>query len=148
MFYLTGTYDATVNYYNFVSYERDSEYALVEKWDWYNSSFFFFMVFGCIWGIFFFYHLLEFNISSMVVSWYFTRDRSCRGLRGSFGQSMKFGILSLGTIVFSSFVTTWVVFIRFIFEYIVKRVETANQVAQNKVVKTCICCVRCCLSCL
>lgn len=106
------------------------------------------LVFGAIWGVFFFYNMLEFNISMMVVQWYFNRQRTFKSLKGSTKRSMIAGMKQMGTIVVTSFITSLVVFIRFIFEYILKRMERANKIGESKIVKATIWFMRCCLKCL
>ncbi|CAL6105719.1 Plasma-membrane_choline transporter and transmembrane domain-containing protein [Hexamita inflata] len=148
MFYLTGTYDASMNAYNFETKTRDAEGLVVYTWDYWGSTKFAVLVFGCIWGAFFFYALLEFNISMMVVQWYFNRERTRKSLKGSMKRSVLYGLKSLGTLAVTSFITSFFFFIRLVFEYVLKRMERANKVGNSKVVKAAIWVTRCCLACI
>ncbi|CAL5979328.1 Plasma-membrane_choline transporter and transmembrane domain-containing protein [Hexamita inflata] len=148
MFYLTGTYDASMNAYNFETKTRDAEGLVVYTWDYWGSTKFAVLVFGCIWGAFFFYALLEFNISMMVVQWYFNRERTRKSLKGSMKRSVLYGFKSLGTLAVTSFITSFFFFIRLVFEYVLKRMERANKVGNSKVVKAAIWVTRCCLACI
>jgi hypothetical protein len=65
--YLTGTYDSSINAFSFETVSRDTEFQVVRQWNYVSSTYFFVLVFGAIWGVFFFYNMLEFNISMMVV---------------------------------------------------------------------------------
>lgn len=73
MMYLTGSYDASTNMYNFESVSRDSNMQVIREWDYVFSSYFAVLVFAAIWGVFFFYNMLEYCISAMVAQWYFNR---------------------------------------------------------------------------
>ncbi|CAL6044999.1 Plasma-membrane_choline transporter and transmembrane domain-containing protein [Hexamita inflata] len=148
MFYLTGTYDASMNAYNFESKARDASGLVVYTWDYWGSTKFAVLVFGCIWGAFFFYALLEFNISMMVVQWYFNRERTRKSLKGSMKRSVLYGFKSLGTLAVTSFISSFFFFIRLVFEYVLKRMERANKVGNSKVVKAAIWVTRCCLACI
>jgi len=55
--------------------------------------------------------------------WYFTLEKSKNNLKGIFGKAVKCTFKALGTIFVTSFITSLVVFIRMLFEYIIKRVE-------------------------
>ncbi|CAL5995863.1 Plasma-membrane_choline transporter and transmembrane domain-containing protein [Hexamita inflata] len=145
MFYLTGSYDATVNAYNFETKVRGADGLVIYTTDHWSATKFAVLVFGCIWGTFFFYSLLEFNISMMVVQWYFNRERTKKSLRGSMKKSILYGFKSLGTLTVTSFITSWFFFIRIILEYVLKRMNT---VGSSKVVKAAVWFTRCCLSCI
>lgn len=107
------------------------------------------MVFGVIWGVFFFYSVLEYNISHIVVQWYFNRERDKKGsMKGSMGRSVVGGIKHMGTLCVTSFITSLFVFIRFVFEYVVKRLEQANKIGNSKAIKAAIWFGRCCLACI
>lgn len=107
------------------------------------------MVFGCIWGVMFFYAMLEYNISHIVVQWYFNRDRDKKGsMKGCLCKSAIGGIKHMGTLCVTSFITSLVIFIRFVFEYIVKRMEQANKIGNSKAIKAAIWFARCCLACI
>lgn len=54
----------------------------------------------------------------------------------------------MGTIIVTSFITSVVVFIRFLFEYVLKRLERANKIGNSKILKASIWFGRCCLRCL
>ncbi|CAL6105721.1 Plasma-membrane_choline transporter and transmembrane domain-containing protein [Hexamita inflata] len=148
MFYLTGTYDASMNAYNFESKVRGADGIVVATWDYWATTKFAVLVFGCIWGAFFFYALLEFNISMIIVQWYFNRQRTRKSLKGCLKRSMIYGLKSLGTLAVTSFISSFFFFIRLVFEYVLKRMERANKVGNSKVVKAAIWVTRCCLACI
>lgn len=66
LMYLTGSYDSSTNLFNFYKYSRDSNFNLIKTWDYMYSSYFASLVFAAIWGVFFFYNMLEYIISAMV----------------------------------------------------------------------------------
>ena len=63
--------------------------------------------------------MIEFLISSMVAQYYFAKNKK----QHVFGFAVRSAIKSIGTICASSFITSFVVWIRFVFEYIWRRVN-------------------------
>lgn len=71
----------------------------------------------------FIYELNEYFISAVVAKWYFTLERTKKNLKGTFSNAVKYTIKSLGTIFVTSFITSLILFIRIVMEYVMKRVE-------------------------
>lgn len=145
---ISGNYDATTNSFDFVDISRDDKYYITRKWNYVTSTEFVFFVFAAIWGVFLCYCLLEYLISAMVVQWYFTRDRTRGGLSGTFRRAVKMTVKAFGTICVTSFITSLIVIIRFIFEFILKRAENSNKIGKSRTVKVAAWFTRCCLKCI
>lgn len=62
-----------------------------------------------------------------------------------YGKSIKYTFKAFGTICVTSFITTLVVFIRFVFEYVLKRLQQSSKVTNSKALKIGTCVIRCLL---
>lgn len=94
-------------------------------------------------NIFYFYAIVEYLISAMVAQYYFAKDKTLKK-NSYFKNAFKFSIKSQGTLIFSSCIVAIVVWVRFIFEYIYKRLEQ-NGVTKTNTVKWIACIIRCAL---
>jgi len=63
--------------------------------------------------------------------------------------AMKFCFKSLGTVALASFIVSFVVWVRWLFNFIMNRVRASKEeVRENKVIKAISCYINCCLKCL
>jgi choline transporter-like protein 2/4/5 len=109
-----------------------------------------YLLFGLLWGLFFFICLQQFMIAALVCMWYFTgqgADMSDQPGSVSVLRAFKWGIWNhCGSIAFGSFLIALITFIRIVFEYLAKQAETANK--ENPVFKVVVCYIRYILWCL
>lgn len=145
LMYLSGAYDSSTNTYNFETITRDASFLLITTTNYYQILWYIVLVFGVIWGATFLYGMLEYTITAVIVIWYFNRDKTRKGMKGSLKKACNHGMKSMGTIAVTSFITALVILIRFIFEYVLKRLERANKLGDSKVVKAAIVFTRYCL---
>ena len=107
------------------------------------------------WSVFFFFWICAFLMAATqyilivaVVSWYFTENENTRG---NFSICRGYWWLiryNMGSILFGSFILAVVWFIRTIFEYIYKKIKSANgDRPLPRVVEWLVTCLRCCLDC-
>jgi choline transporter-like protein 2/4/5 len=108
------------------------------------------MIFGYFWIMAFLLSCNEFVIVVSAASWYFSNKEipDSDGIPGD-SEVMKgfiwipryhFGSLALGSLMIA---IVWI--IRFIFEYVAKKIDDAS--GGNKFTKCLLCCIRCCLDC-
>lgn len=148
LFYLGGEYDEQLNQFDFVKIGYDADNYITKTPDYLNLGLFIFMVFGVIWGLYFIYAWMEFTISHIVVQWYFHPSRDKHRFGDAACNAFKAFIKSFGTILFASFITSLVVIIRWLFEYIMRRVKQTPGLKNNKAVMAIHACGAYCLRCL
>ncbi|KAH0573936.1 Plasma-membrane choline transporter and transmembrane domain-containing protein [Spironucleus salmonicida] len=144
MYYLSGNYDARGHMFNFtIITEIDGVQTTVQNGC--TTALFALYVFMVIWGSFFIHSCLQYMISFHVAYWYFSDKRRTKGV---FKQSILCVIKNMGTLLVASFITSLVVFIRMILEYVLRRLELSNKIANSKIIKAAFQVARCCLKCL
>ena len=108
------------------------------------------MIFGYFWIIAFILSCNEFVIVCAAASWYFS-DKTIEDSDGIPGDAdvwkgffwiprYHFGSIALGSLLIA---VVWM--IRFIFEYVAKKVQDAS--GNNAFTRGLLCCIRCCLDC-
>lgn len=116
------------------------------KWDNTTHNLWYYQLFSLFWIIAFIIAVLQFVIAATAAQWYFssTNDESGSGsLCKSFFWSIRY---HLGSLAFGSLILAIVMFIRFIFEYMRKKVMKGG--ASNKLTKCLLSCASCCLRCI
>ncbi|CAL5995216.1 Plasma-membrane_choline transporter and transmembrane domain-containing protein [Hexamita inflata] len=133
-----GSFDVKYNSFSFVTItENPVTHIITRSTDSLSLFWFVLIIFAVIWGVFFIYSVLEYLLSSMVTQWYFQMEQQRRTFiqKRLFRNAFKMMFKSIGTLVFSSCITSIVVWFRFIFEYVNKRMnKNPNKSTANKVV--------------
>ncbi|CAL5995220.1 Plasma-membrane_choline transporter and transmembrane domain-containing protein [Hexamita inflata] len=130
-----GKFDVKYNEFNFYIQSVDpTTHLITQDIDYLNLFFFLVIVFAIFWGVFFFYSVLEFILSSMITQWYFSTDPK-RKTKGFLRNALRMLCKQVGTLVFSSCITAIVVWIRWFFEYVYKRIMHNEKMKNNKTVK-------------
>ncbi|KAH0569878.1 Plasma-membrane choline transporter [Spironucleus salmonicida] len=145
-YYISGNYDALTNSFSFIKMV-DTDGLIIPETQYLQVFYFVSMIFTIIWGFFIIYCSFEYIVSACVVQWYFTEDKSAR-IPKLFSNALKCYFKSFGTVLVTSFITAFVVLLRWCFEYIVKRMEASNKLAQSKIIQAAVWFTRCCLRCL
>jgi len=107
------------------------------------------MIFGYFWIMAFILACNEFVIIVSAATWYFS-DKTIPDDDGIAGDAevykgFKWIFVHFGSLAIGSLLVAIVWMIRFVFEYVSKKMEKAS--GDNKAVKAMICCIRCCLDC-
>lgn len=113
--------------------------VFTERTDWLSLALFLTVVFAVLWGVFFIYACLEYTLSSMVTQWYFADEP--RRPKHFFCRGMKMMLRSAGTLVFTSCIVAIIVWIRFVFSYVYKRINKTG-IKNTKVVKIVACIIK------
>ncbi|KAH0572431.1 Plasma-membrane choline transporter and transmembrane domain-containing protein [Spironucleus salmonicida] len=144
LYYLSGSYDARGHMFSFTDIKDiGGVHTPVQNGG--TTTVFAIYVFMTIWGSFFIYSCLEYIISFHVAHWYFSDKKRQRGI---FGQSILCVTKNMGTLLVTSFITSLVVFARMVLEYVLRRLELSNKLANSKIIKATVHVARCCLKCL
>lgn len=151
LFFATGRYDEKHNTYRFSEYVYDDAGMVVgvrtNPLQW---TYFAVLVFAALWGAFFIWHCLSYLVSSVISQWYFTEDGSrgpgftarAKPVRKAWGFLVK----NTGTVAATSFIVSIVVYVRWVFEFMLRRMQKTAQ--SNALTRCLVCYVRCCLKCL
>lgn len=115
-------------------------------WSKQTQYIFLYHLFGGLWVNAFLIGCFQFIIAAACCTWYFSFTSDTTG-SGSVMAGIKWILIyHMGSIAFGSFIIALVQFIRIIFEYYRKQMESANK--ENKVVKCLLCCTSYLLACL
>jgi len=103
-------------------------------------------VFGLFWSWWLLIALLQCTIAGAIGSWYWTMDKSSRGLpqyaiAKSFGRAIRY---HLGTLALGSLILAVLSLARAVLAYASHQAEKAPN---NKILKVCLACLQCCLAC-
>lgn len=147
IYYSTGDYNALYNQFNFYHFkysEADPRIVVSYTTDWLGWCTFFYLVFAVIWGSVFLFHCMYYVISSMVAQWYFVDERTRKhGFNCKvrpFTNAFRFLFKSTGTVCATSFVVAVIIFIRVLFEFLMKRMKALN--GASKIVRCITCYIR------
>ena len=115
-------------------------------WSKQTQYIFLYHLFGGLWVNAFLIGCFQFIIAAACCTWYFSFTSDTTG-SGSVMVGIKWILIyHMGSIAFGSFIIALVQFIRIIFEYYRKQIESANK--ENKIVKCLLCCTSYLLACL
>eukprot|EP00826_Nyctotherus_ovalis_P013994 TRINITY_DN1385_c0_g1_i1.p1 TRINITY_DN1385_c0_g1~~TRINITY_DN1385_c0_g1_i1.p1 ORF type:complete len:477 (-),score=108.79 TRINITY_DN1385_c0_g1_i1:582-1952(-) len=116
------------------------------EWDSTTNNLWYYQLVALVWIIAFFISVLQFVIAATAAQWYFSSNSDQSG-SGSLCKSLYWAVrYHLGSLGFGSLILTIVVFVRFIFEYMKKKVEKGGP--SNKFTKCLLSCASCCLKCI
>ena len=123
----------------------DSPFPSVE-WNSTTHNLWYYQLFSLFWIIAFIIAVLQFIVAATAAQWYFSSNNDERGsgsLCKSFFWSLRYHI---GSLAFGSLILAIVMFVRFIFEYMRKKVMKGG--AGNKFTRCLLSCASCCLKCI
>ena len=116
------------------------------EWDDTTTNLWYYQLLALFWIIAFFISVLQFIIAATAAQWYFSHSNDQSGT-GSISKSLFWVIrYHLGSLAFGSLIMAIVMLVRFIFEYMKKKVEMGG--ATNKLTKCLLSCASCCLKCI
>jgi len=116
------------------------------EWESSTTNLWYYQLLALVWIVAFLLAIEQFTIAATTVQWYFSSS-SDQGGTGSVCKSIWWAIrYHLGSLAFGSFIVTIVTLIRFIFEYMRKKVEKRG--ATNRFTKCLLACASCCLKCI
>eukprot|EP00826_Nyctotherus_ovalis_P013998 TRINITY_DN1385_c0_g1_i22.p1 TRINITY_DN1385_c0_g1~~TRINITY_DN1385_c0_g1_i22.p1 ORF type:complete len:402 (+),score=98.39 TRINITY_DN1385_c0_g1_i22:734-1939(+) len=116
------------------------------EWDDVTHNLWYYQLFALFWVVAFFIAVLQFVVAATAAQWYFSSNNDENG-SGSLCKSFFWSIrYHLGSLAFGSLILAIVMFIRFIFEYMRKKVMKGG--AGNKFTKCLLSCASCCLRCI
>eukprot|EP00826_Nyctotherus_ovalis_P027364 TRINITY_DN2138_c0_g3_i5.p1 TRINITY_DN2138_c0_g3~~TRINITY_DN2138_c0_g3_i5.p1 ORF type:complete len:272 (-),score=60.83 TRINITY_DN2138_c0_g3_i5:583-1398(-) len=120
-------------------------FASVE-WETATHNLWYYQLVALVWIVAFLLAVEQFIIAATAVQWYFSSS-SDQGGSGSICKSLWWAVrYHMGTLAFGSLIVTIVTLVRFIFEYMKKKVEEGG--AANKCTKCLLACGSCCLKCI
>ena len=124
---------------------KDTPFPSVD-WDRNTNNLWYYLLVAIFWGLAFLLAIEQFIIAATATQWYFTSN-SDQGGSGSVCKSVWWTFrYHLGSLAFGSLILAIVNLIRFIFEYMRKKVEAGG--AENKCTKCLFSCASCCLKCI
>jgi len=116
------------------------------NWDSDITNLWYFHLCALFWVVAFFIAVLQFVIAATAAQWYFSSSADTSG-SGSATKSLYWTVrYHLGSLAFGSLILAIVMFIRFIFEYMKRKVEEGG--ANNRFTKCLLTCASCCLKCI
>lgn len=115
-------------------------------WDSTTNNLWYYQLVALIWVMAFVISVLQFVIAATAAQWYFSSTTDQHG-SGSLCKSLYWTVrYHLGSLGFGSLILTIVILVRWIFNYMKKKVEKGG--ASNKFTKCLLSCASCCLKCI
>lgn len=116
------------------------------EWEEGVNNLWYYQLVAFVWIVTFFISVLQFIIAATAAQWYFSSTSDQSG-SGSLVKSLYWTVrYHLGSLAFGSLILTIIIIIRFIFNYMKKKVEKGG--ASNKFTKCLISCASCLLRCI